>query len=134
MSYELIKKNFVTVIDAKIPDLKNKCFATYADALRASPAVYIDIVTGRGIRTIKSGSGNYEQIFNHLVRVIIIADGVQDVDTYSSSFITVFTQNPELFTTCKVFGVSSVSPIINVFEEKDGTFRRDIDINVVEFV
>lgn len=134
MSFETIKRDFASFIDANIPNVGTRITTAYPLSTRfTAPSIVVDIVSSYWERTIVSGSG-YKMLANYLVSVVIIADDIKELDQITDLFITNFSGKPTSFTSCKVFGISSISPILLAFEEKENIFKRNINIKVKEII
>lgn len=134
MSIETIKRDFAAFIEANLVSTKGRITATYPDVTRfQSPSVAIDVIGSRSERTVKSGT-KHRTISNRLVRVIFISDDIQEIDQLTDLFESAFSEHPDAFTSCFVFEVEAISPMILAFEEKEDIFRRDFDIRVKEII
>jgi len=134
MSIEGIKKDFASFIDANISAVGTRIVTKYPPVDRfTSPSIVIDIVSSYIDRTIVSGA-THKMVAHRLVTVVVISDSDKEIDQITDLFTSAFSGNPTSFTSCKVFGVSSISPILQAFEEKDNIFRRNINIKVKEII
>ena len=134
MGYESIKRDFAKFVSTNIPNVGTRIYTTYPSLIRfTAPSIVIDITSSYIDRTIKSSS-THKMKFNGLISLVIITDDVKELDQITDLFISAFITKPTSFTSCKVFGVSSISPTIQAFEEKDNIFRRNINIKVKEII
>lgn len=134
MSFEAIKRDFASFISTNVSSVGSRITTKYPSSIRfIAPSIVIDVVSSYFKRTIVSGS-SYKMISNDLVSIVIITDNVMELDQITDTFISAFSGKPTSFTSCKVFGVSSVSPILQAFEEKDNIFKRNINVKIKEII
>lgn len=134
MSIIAIKRDFKSFIEHYITGYNIHVYTTYNDSMRTnSPSVVVDVISSRSVRTLKSNSTFHTKV-DRLVNVVFVSDDLLELDTISDLFENYFTKNPDYFSSCFVFGISSITPITLAFEEKEDVWKRTFVIEVKEIL
>ncbi len=124
-----IKSELCYFIAEKMPTLVGKITTMYPDGSRFSPpSCVVDIVFNEGRSTV-----NNVMIEEALARISFISNSPLEVDQLVDSFkkYIIKESNKDLnFTYARIRKIESVSPIVPAFYEKDGFWRRDVDVSL----
>jgi|GEM_PF-4460370 hypothetical protein len=129
MDIDGVLKELAAFIEEKVPELESKVTTIYPESNRfESPSVVIDIVSGRE-HLIIDGAKQYE-----LVRIAIVSDRKSEINRIFKLITDAFLKYGRELTTGIYRGISYVSPVAPAFIEKNGVLKRELDIEIIEFM
>ena len=124
---EDVKRDVAAFIGLHVPLLTGKVTSTFPDNVRAaSPCAIVDVVGGIGKRTLQL------DLTDLLIRVSIISNDVMEIDSITDDLVDDALKNhPDALTTIYYGGIHDVSPVMELFVEKEKykVFVREIDIS-----
>ncbi len=125
---EDIKRDVGNFIETYVTGLAGKVSSTFPDDMReSSPCAIVDVIAAPGTRNMQL------DLMDLLIRISIISGDVEEIDSLTDDLIKDALKNhPNAFTTVHYGGIHDVSPIMELFIEKEKfrAFVREIDIKV----
>lgn len=129
MDIDGVLKELAAFIEEKVPELKSKVTTIYPESNRFEPpSVVIDVVSGRE-QLIIDGARQHE-----LVRIAIVSDRKSEINRIFKLITDAFLKYGRELTTGIYRGISYVSPVAPAFIEKNGVLKRELDIEIIEFM
>lgn len=122
---EDIKRDIKTLIENNVMELANRVFAAYPEKNADFPCCCLDSVSMVG--DIRIGA----EIRSHLVRISVFADDRLELDQLVDKILNVFKDHSGELAKCYYNGISSISPTVFAFEDREDRWRRDIDVKVL---
>lgn len=129
MDIDGVLKELAAFIEEKVPELESKVTTIYPESNRFEPpSVVIDVVSGRE-QLIIDGARQHE-----LVRIAIVSDRKSEINRIFKLITDAFLKYGRELTTGIYRGISYVSPVAPAFIEKNGVLKRELDIEIIEFM
>jgi hypothetical protein len=122
---EDIKRDVGTFVETYVTRLASKVSSAFPDDMReSSPCATVDVIAAPGTRNMQL------DLMDLLIRISIISGDVEEIDSLTDDLKDALKNHPNAFTTVHYGGIHDVSPIMELFIEKEKfrAFVREIDI------
>ena len=125
---ESIKRAIADLIKKYVADLSNSVYAAYPKKTAEFPCACLDVVSMAGDITLGA------EMHSYLVRISIFANDRLELDKLADEVVNAFVLHSNELSSCYYSGISSISPTMLAYEDKDDIWRRDVDVKVLAVV